>query len=50
MFCLMSNPKAYQKLMAEIDAAVETGNIPSGPKSVIPDAAARLLPLSAGLY
>lgn len=44
LFCLISNPKAYTKLMAEIDAAVADGRIPSSLDMAIPDLVARELP------
>lgn len=44
LFCLISNPKAYGKLMAEIDAAVANGLIPASLDKVIPDSVARELP------
>lgn len=44
LFCLISNPKAYSRLMAEIDAAVADGRIPASLDQVISDAAARELP------
>ena len=43
MFNIISNPKAYSKLMAEIDAAVADGRIP-GRDKVITDSVGRELP------
>ncbi|KAF2738093.1 pisatin demethylase [Polyplosphaeria fusca] len=40
---LMSHPRVYQKLQAEIDGAVKAGMAPASP-DVIPDAEARRLP------
>jgi len=44
LFCLISNPKAYNKLIAEIDGAVADGRIPASPNEVISDSVARELP------
>lgn len=44
LFCLISTPKAYTKLMTEIDAAVADGRIPASFDEVISDSVARKLP------
>ena len=44
MLCLFTNPRPYKKLMAELDEAIENGNIPLGPRDVISDSQAKSLP------
>jgi hypothetical protein len=40
----MTNPRPYQRLMAEIDQALREHKIPSGPDEIISDAQAKNLP------
>jgi Cytochrome P450 len=44
MLCLMQNKKAYKALVSEVDEAVRTGKIPSGPEEVISESQGRQLP------
>ncbi|KAK5070160.1 hypothetical protein LTR64_001997 [Lithohypha guttulata] len=44
MFNLISSPRAYNKLMTEVDAAIAVGKIPRDLNQVISDSAARELP------
>ncbi|KAJ9615092.1 hypothetical protein H2200_001166 [Cladophialophora chaetospira] len=41
---IMTNPRVYRTLMAEIDDAIANGRIPSGPTDIITEAQAKELP------
>lgn len=43
MLHLVSNPRVYKRLQAEIDAAVSSGDVPAGP-SIVQDSSLRKLP------
>jgi cytochrome P450 len=44
LLCIMTNPRVYRMLMAEIDQALQDGTIPSGPREIVTEAQARELP------
>jgi hypothetical protein len=44
LLCIMTNPRVYRMLMAEIDQALEDGTIPSGPREIVTEAQAKELP------
>lgn len=44
MLCLMQNKKANQRLLSEIDEALQTEKIPTGEEEVVSDSQARQLP------
>jgi len=44
MLCLLKNPRAQEKLVAEINEAVRQGKISSSETEVISDAEAKALP------
>ncbi|KIX08100.1 uncharacterized protein Z518_02755 [Rhinocladiella mackenziei CBS 650.93] len=44
LLCIMTNPRVYRTLMAEIDEALAQGKIPAGPTEVITEAQGKQLP------
>ena len=44
LLCIMTSPRVYRTLMAEIDDALARGKIPSGPKDIITEAQAKEVP------
>ena len=44
MLGIMTNPRVYAKITAELDAAVASGKIPSDPDQVVSDAQSKELP------
>ena len=43
LLCIMTSPRVYRTLMAEIDDALARGKIPSGPRDIITEAQAKEL-------
>jgi len=44
LLCIITNPRVYAKLIAEIDAAIAAEKIPSSPHEIISDEQAKELP------